>query len=121
MSETALTAEREYPEPKYKILRKELETVKDDLQVHQWLVETQHKHVVRIVEPPEDGKVKPPRYGKTNHVLVTTRWERVQDGVEYAETTVYASNEEGNFFPAALYVTNSVREVWEAMFAIGEI
>ncbi len=121
MTETAL-AERDLPQPKFVILKKTMENKTDTGETHQWLVKTDRKHVVRIIHPITDGKVKPPTFGRTDHVLVTTRYEKFSDDVPpYAETTVYGSDADGAFFNAPLYVTPGIREVWEAMYSIGEV
>lgn len=121
MTETAL-AERDLPQPKYVIVKKTMETKNDKTEIHQWLVKTEHKHVVRIIHPITDGKVKPPTYGRTDHVLVTTRYEKFSDDLPpFAETTLFGSDENETFFNAPLYVTPGIREVWEAMYSIGEV
>lgn len=120
MTET-VSHTREIPEPQFEILKKTLEEVGEHEEVHQWHVKTKRKHNVRIIHPVESGKVKPPQYGGTDHVLVTTRLARLGDHGTYAETTVYGSDPAGEFYNAPLYVTQGIREVWEAMYAIGEL
>ena len=118
---TTATPERDLPEPQYVILKKTMENKTDAGETHQWLVKTKLQHPVRVIHPPQDGKVKPPQFGRTDHVLVTTRYEKIKDDLVFAETTVYGSDENGTFFNAPIYVCPAVREVWEAMWAIGEI
>lgn len=123
MTATATPTRDDLPEPKFEVLKKTLEQKSEKSAVHQWLVKTRDKHLVRIIpaEPVENGKVKPVQYGAADHVLVTTRYEDHGERGVFAETSVYGSNADGDFYNAPLYVTPGVREVWEAMYAIGEM
>ena len=113
--------ERDIPAPQYEVLKQTIDTE----ETQQWLVKCRDNHTIRAIGIVEDGKVLPPQYGETDHVLVTQRTSTVEtnDGEkrDFQETTVYASDEGGNFYNAALWVTPGIHEIWEAMFAIGEI
>ena len=118
------TPERDLPVPKYEIVKMTMDETTEHGHVKQWLVKTQHKHLARIIHPVKDGKVKPPSYGSTDHVLVTTRTYKMMhkgESVGYEETTVYASDKDGDFFNAVMYAATKELELWEVMFAIGEI
>lgn len=117
---TQQNPERDLPEPRYKVLKQTVDTES----VKQWLVETHFTHTVRVLGSVEDGKVKPPQYGETNHVLVTQRDEKLEIGGEiktFRETSVYAADENGEFYNAAMYAAPGIQEIWAAMYAIGEI
>ena len=105
------------PKPGWEIVRKEAENKREDgSEMHTWLVKLSKKHKIMLL-PEGSGR---PRYGESEYVLVTTRWEVLGEHGEFASTTVYASDEDGKFYNAPLYITPGIREVWEALYAIGE-
>ena len=115
----SLAPERDIPAPQYEIVEQTMSTEKVD----QWLVKCQNQHIVRVLGVVGDS-TKPPVIGETDYVLVTQRRDSLEvDGEtkHFSETTVFASDENGEFYNAALYVTPGIAEIWEVMFAIGEI
>lgn len=119
-----LNREEEFPAPKYEVLKKVQETSTEKGKVEQWLVKCQHKHMVRIIHPVQNDKVRPPSYGQTEHVLVTQRTETVTHNDEtktFTQTTVYASSADGDFYDAVMYAAPGILDMWQIMYAIGEI
>lgn len=115
-----LSPTRDIPAPRFEVIRQ----TEDTAETRQWLVKCHFQHPVRVLGLIEDGKVQPPQFGETEHVLVTQRNLLIEfddEKRDFQETTVYASDEDGNFYNAALYVAPGIREIWEAMYAIGEI
>lgn len=120
------TAERyeELPKPEYEVIKMTLDNSTDDRSEKQWLVKTKHKHLARIIHPVQDGKVKPPSFGQTDHVLVTVRKQTTKHNGEqhkFEQTSVFASDADGTFYDAMLYCVPRTLDMHEIMFAIGEI
>ena len=122
------TATRDIPQPGYKILKKTFENKHSDGETHQWLIETQFAHTIKVTHPVTDGKVKPPQFVSTKHVLVTTNYKDLGENGHHANTTVYATDEDETFYDAPLYVApgilvdpDQIEETMRfVMFAIGE-
>lgn len=112
---------RDLPVPKYEIMQKIADAKTETGSTEQWLIKTKHLHTIRVLPEIKNGKVMPTKYGETNHVVVTAVEHILPNGKRHRETTVFASDEAGTFYNAPMYVTTGLREVWEVMFAIGEV
>ena len=123
------TATRDIPQPGYKILKKTFETHQDNTETHQWLVQLGNKRNIRLAPSTQDGKVKPPQYGNTEHVTVTTNFVDLGENGVWSQTNVYATDENETFYDALVYAAPGIlvnpSEVDETMkfvmFAIGEV
>lgn len=114
------------PAPQWELVK----TLVDNENVKQVLIKCQNSKLFKLIDPlpGKDGKVRPPVYGRTEHVLVTVRTERFKrDGEDgeveetFTSTRVTASDEDGEWYNADLYMSNTYQELWQVMFAIGEV
>ena len=120
MSETL--PERDIPAPKYVIVNKSADIKRENGdRLQEWLVKLENPIVIRLLPGIEDDKMKPERFGETDHVMVATVTKAVHSGKVLNQTTVYASDENGTFYNAPIYVSPGVLDMWQVMFALGEI
>lgn len=115
MTEQAHT--RDIPAPRYEIVSEQANEVEGESH-HEWLIRTANKHLIKMLPGANGGF---PQYGETDHVTVSQTRKTLPNGRVFLQTTVYASDADGTFYNAPIYVVPGNLEIWQVMFAIGEV
>lgn len=115
MTEQAHT--RDIPAPRYEIVSEQANEVEGESH-HEWLIKTVNKHPVKLLPGSADKHVM---FGDTSYVSVTTTAKTFPNGKTFNQTAVYASDADGTFYNAPVYVSPGVLELWQVMYAIGEV
>lgn len=117
---TEQTHTRDLPAPKYEIVQADAKVEADGESHQEWLIKTANKHLIKLL-PSVNGEGGFAKYGETDHVSVTHTNKTLPNGKQFRQTSVFASDADGTFYNAPIYVTAGLLEIWQVMFAIGEV
>lgn len=117
---TEPTHTRDIPAPKYEIVREDAMVEAAGESHQEWLIKTKNKHLIKLL-PNVDDEGGFAKYGETSYVSVTHTDKTLPNGKRFRQTSVFGSDADGTFYNAPIYVSAGILEIWQVMFAIGEV